>query len=415
MRASPHIVIDGLYGIQSYGDDAMMLALVQNLSTRIAGARFTVLSRHPEEIIDRYGIAAIGNLDHPRSAQCRGYWFYGFNDHQPREHIDLIRDTIASADLLIIGGGNLLLDITDDWLRGPIAWHWFSSEIARIYQIPYMVFANTVGPFRTEWGKMRSAHILRHAAAVTVREEESRALLSAMGIAPERVRLLPDPALALKPDVCAGKEILSEIDNASWRGRLKIGISVRDLSWKLSVPEVKRYLTTMRHLCDRLVEQFDARILFVPQCAYEYGDPAEDDRNIAAQLLDGIRNRERTHVLTKQYRAQAIKGLYRSLDLAVTTRLHGAVFSAAARKPFIAVSYLPKVKGFLRHVGMEEWSLTLKDFQDEDKVFRRITELMARREEVIERLIKTVSFAEHQVQEHFDIIERLVRYPEAAE
>jgi polysaccharide pyruvyl transferase WcaK-like protein len=236
-----------------------------------------------------------------------------------------------------------------------------------------------------------------------------------MGIPPERVRLLPDPALAVKPDVCAGKEILSEIDNPSWRGGLKIGISVRDLSWKLSVAEVQRYLTTTRHVCDRLIEQFDASIIFIPQCAYEYGDPAEDDRNIAAQLLEGIRNRGRTHVLTKQYRAQAIKGAYRALDVALTTRLHGAVFSAAARKPFIAVSYLPKVKGFLRHVGMEEWSLTLEDFQDEDKVFRKIADLIARREEVVERLAQAVSRAEHEVQEHFDIIERLVRYPEAAE
>jgi colanic acid/amylovoran biosynthesis protein len=393
----------------------MMLALVENLSTRIPGARFTVLSRHPEEIIARYGIAAIQNLDHPRSAQPRGYWFYGFNDRQPREHIDRIRGTIASADLLIIGGGNLLLDVTDDWLRGPIAWHWFSSEIARIYQVPYMLFANTVGPFRTEWGKMRSAHILRHAAAVTVREEESLTLLRAMDISPERVRLLPDPALAVRPNVCAGQEILSEIDNPCFPGRLKIGISVRDLSWQLNASQMRRYLTTFQNLCDRLIEEFDADIVLVPQCSYEYGSPAEDDRTIAAQLLEGMRNRDRTHVLEKQYRAEAIMGVYHLLDLVLTTRLHGAVFSAAARKPFVAVSYLPKVKGFLRHLGMEEWSLALDDFQDEATAFRKIADLIARREEVIERLTETVSCAERQAQEHFDIIERLMRYPEAAE
>jgi colanic acid/amylovoran biosynthesis protein len=412
-RAVPHVVVDGLYGIQSYGDDAMLLSLVENLPRRIGQVEFTVLSRHPEEVTARYGIPAIRNLDHPEWVHPRGYWFYGFNDNQPKEHIERLRETIAGADLLIIGGGNLLLDITDDWLRGPIAWHWFSSEIARIYQVPYMIFANSVGPFRTEWGKARSAHILRGAAGITVREEESLMLAREMGVARERAHLLPDPALTVRPDERAAGQILSET-NERFRGGLRIGVSVRDLSWQLDSRGVERYLTALQRLCDRLVEELGASILFIPQCSYEHGSPAEDDRSVARQVSAGVRKKERVHLLDGQYRAEAVMGIYAGIDAALTTRLHGAVFSAAARKPFLSVSYLPKVRGFLRHIGMEEWSLGVEDFQDEERLFEKMSALIARREEIAERLSENVGRAERRAQEHFDIMARLMPYPEAA-
>ena len=135
----------------------------------------SVVCRHPAELRARYGIDALQNLDHPADAP-RGHWFYGFNPGQPRDHIERIRQTIADCDLLVIGGGNLLLDVTHDWLRGPIAWHAFSSELARIHQVPYALFANTLGPFRTDWGRLRSAHVVRGAASVSVRDADGTVL-----------------------------------------------------------------------------------------------------------------------------------------------------------------------------------------------------------------------------------------------
>ncbi len=409
-RSAPHIVIDGLYGIQSYGDDAMLLSIIENLPKLIPLAKFTVLCRHPSEVTARYGIAAIHNLDHPEWVRHQGYWFYDFNDQQPRDHIERLRSTIAASDLLVIGGGNLLLDITDDWLRGPIAWHWFSSEIARIYQVPYMVFANSVGPFRTDWGRARSAHILRNAAATTLRDEASLRLVQQMGINGEHVELLPDPALAARPEDDAAAEILSALRNSSFQDSLRVAVSVRDLSWQLDSSGVERYLASFQRLCDRLIDEFGARIIFIPQCSYQHGDPAEDDRNIARQLTARMRNKERTYVLGGQYRAGAVMGLYRRVDIALTTRLHGAVFSAAAGTPFLAISYLPKVQGFVRHVGMDEWSLSVDEFEDEETVFRKVTSLIARRKEIAAALREAVRHAQNRAQKHFEIMARLLGY-----
>jgi len=409
-KSQQHIIVDGLYGIQSYGDDAMLLSLVNNLKLKIPRIRFTVLSRHPDQIIKRYGIEAIHNLDHPEWVEKRGYWFYGFNNGQPKDHIDRIRNSIADSDLLIIGGGNLLIDITDDWLRGPIAWHWFSSEIARIYQIPYMLFANSIGPFRTEWGRIRSAHIVRGAAAVTVRDEESLSLVEQMRGSLNNVRLLPDPALALEPDIAGATYILSKCCRKPEKGKLKVGISVRDLSWGVDKSINLIYIDFFQNICNFLIEQLDAQIFFIPQCSYEKGSVEKDDRKVAQQVMEGILGKNRCVSLTEQYRTEQIMGFYKLMDIAVVTRLHGAVFSAAVKTPFIAVDYLPKVRGFLRHIAMESYAVTLDDLADIKGTVNIIQDILANKKDIIQQLKTGVERAKKDVQKHFDIIESLVNH-----
>lgn len=366
-----NIVIDGLYGIQSYGDDAMLLALRNWLRHAYPDARLTVLSRHPKELENRYGISAIQNLDHPESVRERGQWFYGFNPGQPRDHVDTIRETIAAADLMIIGGGNLLLDITHDWLRGPIAWHAFSSEIARVYEVPYVLFANSIGPFETDWGRRRSAHIVRNAAAITVRDEDSIRTITAMRAARDPL-CAPDPALGVTPDLPAAREILDTLRIPPAPGRKLLAVSVRDLSWHAEPLLQERASVAIAEALRRLLRDPAIHIVFVPQCTYKFGDSAEDDRTVAAGIAARIGMPNRCHLLDGQYRAEQIMGLYKLVAGAFTTRLHGAVFAAAAGTPFLALEYLPKVTGFLRHLALESCGATLDDLADPARIASRI-------------------------------------------
>jgi polysaccharide pyruvyl transferase WcaK-like protein len=177
---------------------------------------------------------------------------------------------------------------------------------------------------------------------------------------------------------------------------------------------VQRYLDVLGRLCDRLIEQFTARIIFIPQCSYEHGTTAEDDRTVARRILAGMRNQQRAHLLDGQYRAEAVMGLYHCLDVALSTRLHGAVFSAAARTPFAALAYLPKVEGFLRQAGMQEWRIGMEMLDDEGGLFEKLASLIARRHEVSEFLRLNMGHIESRARKHFDVIAGSMRRPEAA-
>jgi polysaccharide pyruvyl transferase WcaK-like protein len=106
--------------------------------------------------------------------------------------------------------------------------------------------------------------------------------------------------------------------------------------------------------------------------------------------------------------------LYRRLDVALTTRLHGAVFSAAAEIPFAAFSYLPKVGGFLRHVGMSDWTISMDEFQDARRLFDRVASLITRRHQVAAALRENVAVARARAHRHFDTIAELLAGREAA-
>jgi len=370
----PRVVIDGLYGIESHGDDAMLLALVQGLRDRVPALHVSVLSRDPLQLRRSYGLHAIRNFDHPPFVPERGPWFYGFNAGQPRKHLGAVRETIARADLLLIGGGNLLLDITHDWLRGPIAWHAISSELARTYRVPYALFANSIGPFATPWGRDRAAAIVRGAFEVGVRDRESFELASSMRESSQAVELLPDPALRLRPDTGAGLRALLAV---GWKPEPAptLALSVRDLSW-LHDPGADGYLRSMVELCRRTIDELGARLIFVPQCVCRIGRPEEDDRRIAQVVVSGLHRSERCFVLTESMRPETLMGVYAHANAALTTRLHGAVFAVAAGTPLLALAYLPKVRGFLRQLELEDACVPLEAVHNIGSMLARIERLL---------------------------------------
>ncbi len=378
-RAAPSVVIDGLYGIHSQGDDAMLLALVGGLRARIPELKVTVLSRDPRQLRHSYRLHAIRNFDHPPFVHERGYWFYGFNPGQPRKHLGAVRETIARADLLLIGGGNLLLDLTHDWLRGPLAWHAITSELAHTYRVPYALFANTIGPFATRFGADRAGAIVRAAIEVGVRDRESFDLARELRSTHDAVHLLPDPALRLRPDLAGAAAAL---EAAGWKpsARPTIAVSVRDLDW-LEDAAARDYLAAMTRICSRAIDEIGVRLIFVPQCTCSIGRVAEDDRGIARSVAAAIDRPERCSLIEEELRPEVTLGIYHHAQAALVTRLHGAVFAAVCGTPALAIAYLPKVRGFLRELGLEDACLSLADLQDTDRALASLERLLSTTEQ----------------------------------
>ena len=408
----PQLVIDGYYGIQSQGDDAMLLALVEGIRERAPDVGVTVLSRNPRDLRRRYGLRALRNFDHPPFVRERGYWFYGFNPGQPRKHLAVVCEAIGRCDLLIIGGGNLLLDLTHDWLRGPLAWYSISSSIAVCYGVPYALFGMSIGPFRSDWGRARASAIVRGALEVGVRERESLDLACEMRGGAAGVALLPDPALRLGPDMSEG---LRALRSAGWKpeaGRPCIAISVRDLGW-LEKGQALDYPGAMARLCRRLIDELDALLVFVPQCACTIGRPEEDDRNVARDIARAVGVPQKCVLLCDDYRPPTVMGVYAHADATLTTRLHGAVFSSVVGTPVLALDYLPKVRGFLRELGLESSCQPLESLQDTDGMVARLEALLATpassRGEVAARAAAAGARLDEQLDRFADVLQRSSR------
>ena len=91
---------------------------------------------------------------------------------------------------------------------------------------------------------------------------------------------------------------------------------------------------------DRLKEQFQAQIVFVP-----LQFPA--DGELSAQVAETMENRQDVFILDQKFSTQEYQDLISSFHLLIGMRLHALVFAAINDVPFMAISYDPKVDRFV--------------------------------------------------------------------
>jgi len=95
-------------------------------------------------------------------------------------------------------------------------------------------------------------------------------------------------------------------------------------------------------VADRLVAETGARIVFIPM---QWPDDVQAAQRVAAKM-------RQPHALIHQKCDTAeLLSVVRNLDLLVGVRLHALIFAAVMERPFVGVSYDPKIDRFLETLG----------------------------------------------------------------
>lgn len=182
MKREVRLAISGYYGFDNAGDEAVLLAMLQALERKgrafgIA-VRPVVLSAAPEKTAAAYGVEAA---------------------HRMRP-TDVLR-TLARCDGLISGGGSLLQDVTS---ARTIPYYLGLLFLAQRMGKPTFVYAQGVGPVRRPAFLRMIGHVVGRCRYVSVRDEESAALLEQAGVRRDAVEVVADPVTGLAVDARAG-------------------------------------------------------------------------------------------------------------------------------------------------------------------------------------------------------------------
>lgn len=380
----------GAYGINSQGDDAALLSFIQYLRKHIEIFEGVVITRHAEEKpYETYSLRSIQNVEYKSKEESIGKWFRGFNYSDDRSHLKLIQKEIASSDLLVLGAGNFLVDVSIDLLKGPIPYFVILTLIAKMTKTPVMWYGISVGPFRTNYGRDMSRLAAYLADIITVRDHQSCIELKKLGYEGP-VFQLPDPVLGLYPPSL-------DVANAilSWREAHKdispvIAISVRDMP-SGCILETEQYITIMASICDALISRYNAKLLFIPHCTYMHGYANEDDRNIAKWIVDKIQNRNETIIVKEDLTVEQCLAMYMNAELALCTRLHANVYAAIQGVPSIAISYNPKVSEFMKWLKRDDFVVSLSDLSKDfilNKTKKALSNRKKNKQEIFERIEK---------------------------
>ena len=303
------IVISGYYGFANAGDEAMLTAIVKSLRKTEASVDLTVISGKPQSTATKHLVNSVHRFS-------------------PLE----IYSAVANCDLLLSGGGSLLQDVTS---KKSLLYYLAIIWLGKLLNKKVMLFAHGIGPIRSNVLRKLTKYVCSKADLITVRDTDSLLELERIGVDSEKVRLTADAVLTLaQADKEQGLELLQGF-NVS-QDKKVVAISVR--SWGSS----NKYLQELAKAADALAIQNEVQIVLLP---LQY--PADV---AACKKLQQFMEQDAI-ILDAAFDTEQFLALMGNFSLLIGMRLHALIFAAVMEVPFIALSYDPKIDGFVKEIN----------------------------------------------------------------
>ena len=337
------IGIVGNYGNDNNGDEAILLSLVKQVTATfgIESNQLTIFSNNPQQTSVRYGVNSYPLYYRKGSAAKTFFETYRQN-----------RPIVKKLDLLIIGGGGILMDLyrTEAPLYGSYA------MMAKQSKTPYIVYGCGAGPLETNLGKWFIRNMCKYAQSVSVRDPESAALLKSIGVT-KRVDVIGDPAFSLRDGHADAKSSSPK----------KIGVTAVPYYNAAYWPEgneglYENYVTGMAKNLDKLAEGNDVDITF-------FATKFPQDANVTKDIQQLMKHSAKTSVMDENLLPSDILKVTEQQDIVIGTRLHSLILATCTETPIMAISYHHKVNDFMSLAELNDFSFPIEDLHENDTYF----------------------------------------------
>ena len=353
----------GNYGNENNGDEAILSGIISQLTNEFSLelSDITVFSNRPENTKKRHDVNVVP-LIHKRGKLSIPFTIF----HSYR--------TMRKLDLLIIGGGGLLMDLykRDAPLYGTLA---YLGKKAKCQVIVYGVGA---GPLNTRVGKFFVRLLVNCATGIAVRDPKSKQLLESLGVK-KSIKVTTDPAFALKTNI--QKPSIPHIK--------RIGITAVPYFdkgyWPTEDKVLNRlYIEGMAHNLDKLLDEHDMTLTFY---ATKYPEDVEAARQIRAEM----KHKEKTVLIEERLTPEDIINTSIEQDLVIGTRLHSLILSMVTTTPVVGIAYHHKVKDFMAAQKLDDLVIPIEDIHMSDQLILRVINLLTQNWNTYQSLFKQLS------------------------
>ena len=321
------ILIVGYHGYGNSGDEAILLAMKNNIISLYPEADLTALSHKPEDTSALYGVRAIQRFSLPA-----------------------IVSAIRKRDVIVVGGGTLIQDGTS---ARSLFYYLGIIAIAKLFRKRVMIYANGVGPVTRRFGRFMTRWLVNKVDLITLREGLSFDELQSYGVTKPRTVVTADPVFTLSGAPREEALAVLAAENVP-TDRPIIGVSVRE--WHKSVG----FTAQLAALCDSAAQTYNATILLIPM---QY----PQDLAISQALIDAMQ--QPAYILQKKWNPETLMGVMGLMDCVISMRLHALIYAAVQSVPMLGVVYDPKIQYYLKALEMpcagdvREDALDLKSMQ----------------------------------------------------
>ncbi|SFD86249.1 Polysaccharide pyruvyl transferase family protein WcaK [Lentibacillus persicus] len=338
------IGIVGNYGNDNQGDDAILEGILVQLDEtyKINREEIIVFSNKPDQIEQKHGVQSFPLFQKRKS--------------DPMKLIATViknKPIIKKLDLLIIGGGGILMDL---YKNGPIIIGMY-GWLARLTKTPVVIYGAGAGPISSFAGKQILKSLGNMAKLVTVRDPKSKDLLQSIGVK-EPIYVISDPAFYVKPP--------NETEEK--KEGFQIGVTAVPFYNKSYWPVEDRkkytdYINGMAHNLDSLLHANPSAGVNFFSTKHPF------DTEVTKDIKELMVYKDRCTLVDQGINYREILNLVNKQDLVIGTRLHSLILSLVAHTPIIAVAYHHKVQDFMDMIDCSEFVLPIDRLNQRDDLF----------------------------------------------
>ncbi|NGQ94424.1 polysaccharide pyruvyl transferase CsaB [Brevibacillus sp. SYP-B805] len=307
----PRILISGYYGFNNAGDDVVLYGIISSLRREQPHISLSVLSNQPERTAALFGIAA-----------------------HNRWRLSVIFRELSRCDLLVMGGGTLMQDVTSP---RSVLYYLGIVTMAKMLGKPVVFYAQGFGPVLKPFSRWMIKRVVNLVDVITVRDFESGEDFKACGVTAP-LYVTADPALTIHPDEIdaePGRRMLASL--FSDMSKPLIAFSVRN--WK----QEERFKQAIARAADYFAEQ-GWNVLFLPM---HYPSDIAPSKEII-----GMMGRPGARIIEQEVTFHEIMSILKNCQYVVGMRLHSLILACMLQVPFTGISYDPKIDRFVERAGM---------------------------------------------------------------
>lgn len=373
------------------GEEAVMTVILDVL--RPLFRRITCLDSDPELVRQRHGIEAVRGAEQRFMAVWR---------------------LIRKSDWAVWPGGHMAQDISSQW---SILGRLWKPMLAKRLRRRLLIYAVDIGPLQTRLGRIISRRFFARQMdaddLLIVRNSESADLLLALGVPHERILRSPDPGFSFAAadhdaarqaladaGVKPGTPLIAFSPRATFHmssGFLPASLRLRLFRNMGAVQEkTHAFQRSMARTIDQVIEAHGAQVVLVPM------DTAPNPRDdlLCQGIAQHVKHADRVFVVGDQLDLAATYGLMAAMDLVVSGRFHGSVFSFVGGTPVVPIDTgQHKTPRLMRMMDYPRSLLSVHDIAADstgERLTQEVHAIWERRDEERERIAEKVTACRQQ-------------------
>lgn len=352
-KAKRRVVIHGYYGAGNFGDDIILLSIIDALRKLLPDLTVTVLTRNILPIPHSDSFNTVSRFDLKQTAAA-----------------------IQDADLFLCGGGGIFQDYSgfdfEDHFGAKnkgLNYYAVPIEMAYLLKKTIMYYGIGAGPIFSESAKRYLKNILSWADVITVRDQASASLLHSINAATNPI-VTADPAISY--GLIPGSFRLN--------GQNHAGLSLR--SWLFSGSQRSDTVKYFSSMADYLTQKCGYHVVLFPF------SESKNDHTLLQDVQQTMKTNHCT-LVNKKLSLDDTLGILPQLKLLVGMRLHSIVTSSATFIPALGLAYDEKVSRFMQQTGNDDCILTFDDISKQNWQ-EKANAFISKLAEIQNRLKKTV-------------------------